>query len=60
MVRFSFSTLSAAAVACALLTSAVAHAETPLNNLYMAMLDRIGAPVGFIGDSTGRLPSLTI
>jgi hypothetical protein len=34
--------------------------ETPLNNLYMAMLDRIGAPVDFVGDSTGRLPFLTI
>jgi len=34
--------------------------ETPLNNLYLSLLDRMGAPVDFIGDSTGRLPSLTI
>ena len=34
--------------------------ETPLNNLYLSLLDRMGAPVDFIGDSTGRLPSLTV
>ena len=33
MVRFSLSTLSAAAIACVLLASAAAYAETPLNNL---------------------------
>lgn len=32
--------------------------ETPLNNLYMAMLDRMGASTPFIGDSTGSLPGL--
>ena len=31
---------------------------TPLNNLYLAMLDRMGAPVDALGDSTGRLDSL--
>ena len=34
--------------------------ETPLNNLYLSMLDRVGAPADFIGDSTGRLPGLKI
>jgi hypothetical protein len=33
--------------------------ETPLTNLYLAMLDRMGAPTDAFGDSTGRLPSLT-
>jgi hypothetical protein len=32
--------------------------ETPLNNLWLAMLERIGAPVQKLGDSTGRLPGL--
>jgi hypothetical protein len=32
--------------------------ETPLTNLYLSMLDRIGAPLGSFGDSTGRLESL--
>src|SRR5262249_41242337 len=31
---------------------------TPLTNLYLSMLDRIGAPLGSFGDSTGRLESL--
>ena len=34
--------------------------ETPLCNLYMSMLDRMGASVDFLGDSTGRLPGLKI
>jgi hypothetical protein len=32
--------------------------ETPLMNLYVSMLDRIGAPVDSLGDSTGHLTSL--
>jgi hypothetical protein len=32
--------------------------ETPLTNLYLSMLDRIGAPLDSFGDSTGRLASL--
>jgi hypothetical protein len=32
--------------------------DTPLNNLYLAMLDRIGAPIDQLGDSTGRLEGL--
>jgi hypothetical protein len=32
--------------------------ETPLTNLYMSMLERIGSPVDSFGDSTGRLESL--
>jgi hypothetical protein len=32
--------------------------ETPLNNLWLAMLERMGAPVQKLGDSTGRLQGL--
>lgn len=32
--------------------------NTPLNNLYLSMLDRMGAPVDKLGDSTGRLEGL--
>jgi hypothetical protein len=32
--------------------------QTPLNNLYLSMLERIGAPVDKLGDSTGRLAGL--
>jgi hypothetical protein len=31
-----------------------------LCNLFMSMLDRVGAPVDFIGDSTGRLSDLQL
>jgi hypothetical protein len=31
---------------------------TPLNNLYLCMLDRVGAPVDSLGDSKGRLPKI--
>ncbi len=34
--------------------------ETPLCNLYMSMLDRMGVDAPFVGDSTGRLPHLTV
>jgi hypothetical protein len=30
----------------------------PLNNLFLSLLDRMGAPVERLGDSTGRLPKL--
>ena len=30
-------------------------APQPLNNLYLSMLDRMGAPIDRLGDSTGRL-----
>jgi hypothetical protein len=30
----------------------------PLNNLYLSMLDRIGAPIDRLGDSTGRMTKL--
>ncbi len=33
--------------------------ETPLNNLWLAMLDRMGAPTDRLGDSTGVLPGLS-
>ncbi|HEX4148727.1 MAG TPA: DUF1552 domain-containing protein, partial [Pirellulales bacterium] len=33
--------------------------KTPLNNLYLSMLDRVDAGVAQLGDSTGRLPRLS-
>ena len=33
--------------------------ETPITNLYMSMLDRMGVPVDKLGDSTGRLEGLS-
>jgi hypothetical protein len=33
--------------------------ETPLNNLWLAMLDRMGAPTAKLGDSTGLLEGLS-
>jgi hypothetical protein len=33
--------------------------ETPMTNLYLSMLDRMGVPVDHIGDSTGRLEGLS-
>ena len=33
--------------------------ETPMTNLYLSMLDRIGVPVDQIGDSNGRLDGLS-
>jgi hypothetical protein len=32
--------------------------ETPLNNLWLSMLDRLGAKVTTLGDATGRLAGL--
>jgi hypothetical protein len=32
--------------------------ETPINNLWLAMLERMGAPTKQLGDSTGVLPGL--
>ena len=32
--------------------------ETPLNNLWLALLDRMNSRVDALGDSTGRLPGL--
>jgi hypothetical protein len=32
--------------------------ETPLNNLFLSMLDRVGAPIEQVGDSTGRVKGL--
>jgi hypothetical protein len=34
--------------------------ETPMTNLFLSMLDRVGAPVDFLGDSTGRLSNLQV
>jgi hypothetical protein len=33
--------------------------KTPINNLYVSMLDRMGVPVESLGDSTGPLRELT-
>ena len=33
--------------------------ETPITNLYMSMLDKMGVPVDAIGDSTGKLEGLS-
>jgi hypothetical protein len=33
--------------------------ETPVNNLWLAMLDRVGAPTESLGDSTGTLSGLS-
>jgi hypothetical protein len=33
-------------------------AETPLNNLFLSMIDRVGAKVDELGDSTGRLKEI--
>jgi hypothetical protein len=33
--------------------------DTPMTNLYLSMLERVGAPTDRLGDSTGRLPNLT-
>jgi len=34
--------------------------ETPLSNLYLSLLDRVGVPVESHGDSTGRLDGLNL
>ncbi|MSO20868.1 MAG: DUF1552 domain-containing protein [Acidobacteria bacterium] len=34
--------------------------DTPLSNLYLALLDRLGLNVEKFGDSTGKLPSLSL
>jgi hypothetical protein len=34
--------------------------ETPMCNLFLSMLDRLGAPHESLGDSTGRLPGLLV
>jgi Protein of unknown function (DUF1552) len=33
--------------------------ETPMTNLYLSMLDRMGVPVDQLGDSNGRLEGLS-
>lgn len=33
--------------------------ETPMTNLYMSMLDRVGVKIPYLGDSTGSLPGLS-
>ncbi len=33
--------------------------ETPMTNLFMSMLERVGAPVERVGDSTGKLKELS-
>ena len=38
----------------------VARKETPMCNLFLTMMDRMGAPVDHFGDSTGRLEGLDL
>lgn len=33
--------------------------ETPMTNLFMSMLERVGVDVPYVGDSTGTLPNLS-
>ena len=35
-------------------------AETPMCNLFLSMLERMGVDVPFVGDSTGHIGSLTV
>ena len=37
----------------------VYEVETPMTNLFLSMLDRVGVPIERLGDSTGRLPYLS-
>ena len=32
--------------------------QTPMNNLFLSMLDRVGCPMDKLGDSTGKLQGL--
>ncbi|MDX1981807.1 MAG: DUF1552 domain-containing protein [Bryobacteraceae bacterium] len=34
--------------------------ETPMSNLFVTMMDRMGAPVEYFGDSTGRIDGLDL
>ena len=34
--------------------------ETPMANLFLTMLDRVGAPTERLGDSTGKLAGLNV
>ena len=34
--------------------------ETPLTNLYLTMLDKVGVPTEKLGDSTGKLNRLEV
>jgi hypothetical protein len=33
----------------------IRYDDVPLNNLWLSMLDRVGAPLDRLGDSTGRI-----
>ncbi len=35
-------------------------ADTPLANLHLSLLDKMGVPIETLGDSTGRLPLETL
>jgi hypothetical protein len=36
------------------------ESQTPLNNLYLSILDRMGTPIEELGDSTGRLKEIDV
>lgn len=37
----------------------IRYAETPMTNLYLTLLDKMGAPIEKLGDSTGKLAQLS-
>ena len=37
---------------------ALPGSETPMTNLYLSLLDRMGAPAERVGDSTGKLEGI--
>ncbi len=37
----------------------IKYEKTPLNNLFLSMLDRVGVPTASLGDSTGKLNDLS-
>jgi hypothetical protein len=36
------------------------EADTPLANLHLSLLDKMGVPIETLGDATGRLPLETL
>jgi hypothetical protein len=36
----------------------IRYPKLPMTNLFMSMMERMGAPIPRIGDSTGTLPEL--
>ena len=55
-MKMTFHTLLA--LAFTLASSKCYATETPLNNLWLSMLERVDVRVPFVGDSTGSLKGL--